>query len=621
MTLRVTLEYHHKETRKSVLSRLAMANSYRSLEAFLALNGTNVLPFERGEAKAIKRLSEWSGVPADQLSSYNIKSSGAGSNWWLGPALMSRDMRVGPYHRYCPKCVAADLQNGRGREQTRPYVRAAWMTRAVEACVEHGCVIVEAVPDKKAHGDFARYVADNLERLREEAGTVPLAASVEVARYVENRIYGKSSNEFLDQFEAYVAIDLCRNIGNFAIQHGLVESAATAVGELSLVDYGFEIACQGPERIEAMIAEVITRERPLAIEMQGFFGKLRRWLLRNEDKDGFAGVIELFQGIAERNLPIGSEETFVLPTRHRYLHSVRSASIEFGMVEDRVYQLALDAGLTEPTDLSSGRIYLDAQRTHGILSVALTTLTTPEIASELGINIDRVRQMLDANLLPRVEAAQDGTRIFSRVRRSDFDAFQKRLDAPMATPTEIDALVPIGRAAQILFCTIVDIIELVFNGQLAGLRRLSEDGIIAGLGLSLAELQPLVEDRQKSATGLTLPIFDPADPECGLMNTTQVRQKLATATGTVTELLNFGFLKHVKGFNPKTQRVRDYICSKSVETFMENYISLAHLAEQRGMFGVTVRDKVADKGIKSLFEPTGRNSRYYLKQDVLDLDF
>lgn len=58
-----------------------------------------------------------------------------------------------------------------------------------------------------------------------------------------------------------------------------------------------------------------------------------------------------------------------------------------------------------------------------------------------------------------------------------------------------------------------------------------------------------------------------------------------------------------------------------LQSFMENYISLAHLAERKGMFGVTVRDKIADKGVKSLFEPTGRNSRYYLKRDVLHLDF
>lgn len=620
MTLRNTLDHHPDETRTSLLSRLAMANSYRSLHAFLSLNGTSALPFERGELKAIKRLSDWSGVPVERLSAYDINSSVASSTWKLGPALMSKDMRIGLTHRYCPKCVAADLQRGGGRAQTRPYVRAAWMTRAVEACVEHRCIIVEAIADKKAQGDFARYVADNFERLREEAVSVPSAASTEVARYVGNRIQGKASNDFLDQFEAYVAVDLCRNIGQFLIEHRIAGSGATP-GGLSAVDHGFKIACHGPERIEAMIAEVVAREHPLGIEMQGFFGKLRRWLLRNEDKDEFAGVIELFQGIAERNLPIGSEETFVLPTRQRHLHSVRSASIEYGMLEDRVYQLALEAGLTEPTDLSSGRIYLDAQRTHDVLTAALATVTTPEIASDLGIHIDRVRQILDANLLARVEAAQDGTRIYTRVRRSDFEAFKKRLDAPMATSSDIEVLVPVGRATQILFCTIVDIIELIFSGQLAGLRRLSHDGTISGLGVSLAELQPLVVDRQKSSTDLTLPIFDPADPACGLMNTAQARQKLGTATGTVTELLNLKFLEQVKGLNPKTRRAHDYICSKSVESFMENYISLAHLAERRGMFGVTVRDKVADKGIKSLFEPTGRNSRYYLKRDVLDLDF
>ncbi|MEY9828886.1 hypothetical protein ABIA25_000701 [Sinorhizobium fredii] len=621
MTLRVTPDYHADETRKSLLSRLARANGYRSLHAFLSLNGTSALPFERGEPEAIDRLSSWSGVPVEQLSAFDITSSGADATWRLGPALMSRDMRIGLTHRYCPKCVVADLQGGSGRPQTRPYVRAAWMTRAVEACVEHGCAILEAAADQNSQGDFARFVADNLERFGEEAASGPMAACTDVAHYACNRIQGKASNSFLDQFEAYIAVDLCRNVGHFAIQHGLDESGVKQLRGLSPVDHGFKIASQGPECIEAMIAQVIARKRPLGIEMQGFFGKLRRWLLRNQAKGEFASTIELFQGIAERNLPIGKDETFILPTRQRHLHSVRSASIEYGMLDDRVYQLALEAGLTEPTDLSSGRIYLDAQKTHDVLSSAQDTLTTPEIASDLGVHIDRVRPIFEANLLARVEVPQDGTRIYSRVRRSDFEAFKKRLDAPLATSAESETLVPVGRAAQTLFCTIVDIIELVISQKLSSLRRLSHDGIISGLGVDLAELQPLVEDLQKSASDLTLPIFDPTDPTSGLMNTAQARQKLATATGTVTELLNLKFLVQVRGFNPKTRRAHDYICSKSVESFLEKHISLAHLAERKGMFAVTVRDKLADKGVKSLFEPTGRNSRYYLKRDVLDLDF
>lgn len=88
----------------------------------------------------------------------------------------------------------------------------------------------------------------------------------------------------------------------------------------------------------------------------------------------------------------------------------------------------------------------------------------------------------------------------------------------------------------------------------------------------------------------------------------------------MTELLSLKFLDQVKGFNPKTRRAHYYICSKSVDSFLEKYISLAHLADRIGMFAVTVRDKLADQGVKSLFEPTGRNSRYYLKKDVLGLD-
>lgn len=44
------------------------------------------------------------------------------------------------------------------------------------------------------------------------------------------------------------------------------------------------------------------------------------------------------------------------------------------------------------------------------------------------------------------------------------------------------------------------------------------------------------------------------------------------------------------------------------------------MAEYHRMFAVTVRDKLLDIGVKPIFEPTGRNSRYYLKEDVLHLD-
>lgn len=619
MTLRVTVDHHPDETRVSLLSRLAIANGYRSLQVFLSLNGTSVLPFERGEPQAIKKLSDWSGVDIARLQSFDIRGNGQGATWELGAARMSKDMRIGNNHRYCPKCVVNDLADGARRPNTRPYVRAVWMTRAVHSCVTHHCSIVEVSEDDGNRDDFARYVEKNLELIKLQASATT-EKDVALAQYVTARIESEPANEFLDQFDTYVAVDLCRHLGDFSARHRSINDTTSQTPATSEIDLGFKIASAGPERIEALISDAVKRERPLALEIQSFFGKLRRWLLRNKGKEEFISVVELFQDIVERHIPIGQDELFVLPTRQRYLHSVRSASTEYGMPDERVLQLVLDAGLTERSDLTSGRIYFDAIKGHRTLSSALHALTSTEIAAELGVHIDRMRPLFEANLIPRVKATENGWRVFSRVMRSDFDAFKKRLDVADANPIEQATLVPIVKAAQITFSSLSDILGLVFADKLGSLRRLNRDGVISGLGLDLDELTAASLSLQKNSALTELPLYDPTDPTPSLMTTAQARQYLATADGTVRELSRLNYVKLVKGFNPKTKRTNSYICANSIKSFMAEHISLAHLAENRRMFAVTVRDKLKEIGVKSIFEPTGRNSRYYLKSDVFDLD-
>lgn len=619
MTLRVTVDHHSDETRLSLLSRLAIANGYSSLQAFLSLNGTSVLPFERGEPDAIVQLSKWSGVEIDRLSSFDVGGNEKGATWKLGAARMSREMRIGNNYRYCPKCVVSDMADGTGRPQTRPYVRAAWMTRAVQSCVWHHCTIVEVNADDGNRDDFSRYVEKNLASIETLASEIEVR-DVGLARYVAARIEDKLTNQFLDQFDTYVAVDLCRHLGSFSARHRSDHDMTCHTPATPEIEFGFKIASAGPERIEALISEAVKRERPLALEVKSFFGTLRRWLLRNNGKEEFTSVVELFQGIVERNIPIGQDELFVLPTRRRYLHSVRSASVEYGMLDERVLQIVLDAGLTKPSDLTSGRIYFDAIEGHRVLSAALDTLTATEIAAELGTNMDRVRSLFEADLLPRVEVAENGSRVFSRVKRSDFDAFKERLNVADANTTEQKSLVPIIRAAQITFVSLPDILGLVFADKLGSLRRLDRSGVVSGLGLDADELATAFLERQKKSARTEVPLFNLADPSPSLMTTKQARQYLATIDGTVGELLRLNYIHHAKGYNPKTKQTNNYICATSIKSFMAKHISLAHLAEHHGMFAVTVRDKLKEIGVKSIFEPTGRNSRYYMKDDVLDVD-
>lgn len=109
MTLPVTVDFHSDETRMSLLSRLAIANGYSSVREFLDFTDTNAHAVRSGSPEAISTLAEWSGVEPHVLQSYNITTE-RHSTWRLGAASMSRDMRIGRSHRYCPKCVLGTWQ-------------------------------------------------------------------------------------------------------------------------------------------------------------------------------------------------------------------------------------------------------------------------------------------------------------------------------------------------------------------------------------------------------------------------------------------------------------------------------------------------------------------------------
>jgi len=93
---------------------------------------------------------------------------------------------------------------------------------------------------------------------------------------------------------------------------------------------------------------------------------------------------------------------------------------------------------------------------------------------------------------------------------------------------------------------------------------------------------------------------------------------LKTASGTVHELRRLGFLDVVEAVNPVTKRRRKYVCAWSLSAFDEAHISLFALANKVGVFPGKLRDQLEQRGIKSIFEPTGRNTRYYRAEDVRD---
>ncbi|QQF02429.1 TniQ family protein [Sinorhizobium meliloti] len=619
MALRNVVDYHAGETRLGLTSRLAMANGFPSMRDFVAITGTSPHAINVGEPAAVAMLSQWSDFDAPLLSSWAIGTLERGATWRLGSALMSRDMRPGYTHRYCPKCVVGDLANGTGPTHLRPFMRVWWTTRAILNCPEHGCPIKEAKSDVHHAGDFALFIAKHLPQIEAEARDARMSPSFEVDKYVAARLQDIPASTFLDSLETYVAVDLCRNLGRFQ-QANSIGGELPAVA-LTDIERGYAIASQGPSRIETVVADVIGLRKPSAGEFQSVFGSLREWLLRNYKREEFEGVVKLFQDFAERYLPIGSAETFVLPTSRRFLHSVRSASFEYNMMEDRVYNLVVQAGLVEPSELTSGRIYFDADRGHEVLTAALETLTTSEIATIFGTDIDTVRSMLDANLMPRVEAFGN-SRVYSRVRKQDVDAFLERLSVDIARDNELARLDDLANACRVARCKKYEIFELALNGELPSLRRSPESGLLCCYLVDPAELRAGIEAKRRRTAkekrhDKTSTLFAGNQ----LLYWTEVSRRLRASGITGLTLLKLGFLQGVDAVCPRTWLRKKYVTLKSLEKFERTHVSLWSLAAQRGISPRKLRRELDAKGIRPIFDQTvtaSRPSLFYRRKDVRD---
>jgi hypothetical protein len=618
MTLPVLVKFHDDETRLSLLSRLARANGYSSLTEFLSFTNTSARAVRSGEPKAVLMLAEWSGVDPSRLASFEIKNSGPGATWKLGKATMSKDMRLGHNYRYCPQCVLEDLEHGQGRPPTRPYVRTTWMTKAFATCLQHGRPIVERATDALGQEDFSRFAAANLAIIEKQSaadfGTSP---AMKMDEYVAARIDGRLTNPFLDSFEAYVAIDLCRYLGHFEKKHRPAGQSRSREID-SVIENGFAIASEGAEYIEATIVAAVDLEKPFVVELKSFFGLLRTWLLRNREKEEFGPAVELFQDIVKRNLPVGKDDFFLVPTRQRHIHSVRSAGLEYNMMEERVYKVVVDAGLAQPSELSSARIYFNAADAHELLIAALDTVTSADMASAMGVSTARIRAILDHGLIPRASKVSDGTRVYSRVRRPDFERFLETIDGHAPHTAETGDLMDLRKASAKAYCNVEKILELILDGKISSLRRAHGDGFIAGLVIDATEVRGLLMGKGRSASnGTHARVYEALAENPKLLNGRQAEQRLRTTSGTITELVNLGYLETVEAVNSMTKRSRRYICAASLAAFDKGHVSVAMLATKTKVFGGSIPPLLDAKGIRPIYEPTGRNSRYYRIADVI----
>ncbi|MCO7729028.1 TniQ family protein [Brucella intermedia] len=286
MTLPVTLSFHEDESLISLVSRLARANGYTTMQSFLESTYTNREAIVRGDHVALGEISELSGISIERLADASIVHQHPGSNWKLGHAIFNKEMRPGKMLRYCPHCVLDDMETGIGRAISRPYARSWWSCRGIEGCPEHGRKLVEhLVTSFDQRDDFATFVEQNVQTIRNQARNHQQSSAPLLDRFLRDRISKPAkADDLVDTLDVHIVAELSRYLGTFIAIHKLADLQDEATDQR---EWGFRLICKGQAELERTIIETIDQKRPMARFVLDFFGPIMLWLRRNQSKPAY----------------------------------------------------------------------------------------------------------------------------------------------------------------------------------------------------------------------------------------------------------------------------------------------------------------------------------------------
>ncbi len=602
MQLPMTVKFHSDETPLSLASRLAAANGFSSLSQFLSHIGLKAAAISSGDIHAIKLLSDLSGVAVGDLDRFTVKPTSR-TLCSFGGNTVRRQPHRARHHTFCPRCIREDLANGIGRPVSRPYARYQWLAPGIQHCVVHGNKLLLSQRGDHEH-DFARFIERYHEEIAQKAQVHGSTQATLFEIYVSDRLASRVTNGFLDTIELYVVQDLCQAFGGFLSQNGVPSV------EQNEADAGFVVAASGPNAIEAAAIDVISHSRPVTHNFQSIFGPLLTWLRSNRKRPEFDKLITLFQDIAVRHLPLGTDDVFVRPVERRVLHSVVSASRQYSLTEQKVRAIVLRAGLvSEPTE-SNQQFWFDADRSAPLLNSARESVSDANAAAMLGISLTLVRDLRRSNTFP-VHPGRQLQSNYYKLHPLDIEALKDALFERTPVVNRTAGLSSLAQAARAAQCSFEEVVRLARDRVFSSLCTVNEKRILPNLRVDAGEVRAAfggTRERRK---------FDSVAER--FIELDQVAKILGTSDATVRDLVKSGCLNAEKSRAPFTHAKKLLVTQEAVDQFVAANIHLTEVAAKIMLSTRSAQKLLDSQGIRPACEPAGRTLAFFRRGDVAHL--
>lgn len=575
----LTLPLRKQETPESFCSRSALLLGL-SARAFSLDMGRPLQKIVDGEPEALEALARRTHSDSRQLAAGSVTKIGERRYTFEGQAFV-RESLSRKTLRVCPRCLICDMDTQDGPSGTRPFGRTLWLIGSVRTCPEHGIGLVTISEDGHPHRvhDFAALVQPALPALVNLEANAPRRTVSALENYVITRCAAGSSNNlpFLNALPLYAATKGCEVIGAIAL-HGIGFRAEHLSSEQwhEAGAAGFEIASEGEDSIRAFLSGL--QDRFISTRSDWgpklVFGRLYEWLAHESEDPAFDPLRDIIRRHVVETMPVGpGDNVFGREVTVRYIHSVRSASLETGAHPKRLRKLLHAAGhvTSEAMALSDARVMFDAEATQGFLERVSEAMTLREAADYLNVPRPHDRLLFEAGFIVPFVRGGNGILNDHAFAKRDLDAFLERLLADASEVVQEDeALLPIPSAAKRASCSAMEIIRLLLDRQLTRVRHRDDVPGYMSVLVDPEEIKPFVH----------------------------------------------GHLPSRIEINPVNRCPRQVVKQEDLDAFIGRYVTLHAAAKDAGVHFLRLKSRLTSAGIDPAFPPEIVHATFYNRKSV-----
>lgn len=604
MRLHPSLPFMPAETPASYVSRLAWINGLPSGRDLCKDLGIDYMGLVEGDAASVDRICELTGTHVDQFHREACIPEARRSLYRLRGQSFVVSSFVGASVRVCPACVVDDIRFAQGAmpNQVATYGRTAWRVVHIRTCPVHDMVMIDLPgAPRTTKQDHASVVGPwVMGRGAETANARPRRASGFEA-YLLDRLEGRPTSNWLDRLPFYSAARTCEMLGSV-----LVFGPARKAKRLGPDDWarsgaeGFEITAAGPGAIADAIRTLIADyegKRATPVGPQAWFGALYDWLENQTRDNAYDPIRDLLVRCVADNAPFNpNERMFGKSLPYRKLHSIRSAANETGLNGIRLRKVLNHAGHLRPGHeaVPDHEVTFDAAQASSLLLRVSTAMTVTEVASDLGIEWSRAKQLVDAGHLRMLDADVMGAGS-PRIAKAEFDAFMGLLRSGAETVQSLpDGTCSLLHAVRRAQSCLVDVVGLVRSGSLRWVGYLEGS---SGLGSVLLDI---VEVRSRLRR-----------PELEGLTRRKVEQALGIPSRTVNILIERGFLGTSVQRHPTLPRDILVVVKDDFDKFRARYVRMTEVAEMLGIPLPRVQGALLARGIKPALTKAEFNATFY----------